>query len=1017
MALDNADGQPFTIDYENVVISDSDIEDGEEAARDLVDFQQTIDLTLGQMSRKKQRAQKRKGAVDKTLPPHLSTIMGEAYNAYINHDFELAKRRLQDIITEAPGAFSAWKLMGTIWEELGNKQHAVQSYLVAAHMGKDRDFWKQIGRLAREIFDTEQAIYCYTKAIRLDPSDISSIWERCTLYLERNEQNKAINGFYQILKVSPTHAGALKELAKLLVKHQLTDRMDDLIERFESLFVVDETDPVYVPVPGTGEANRRKQQKKKKRQKSRKKTTLANGIEVTDDEAENEPEEEEEEENDNEGDDTLYVQEFRMGYEELNILAELLMLRNNHRRAAYVIKKGISRIIGSPLNNLRDPDIKPPRKRGRRPSSSSASAASSASESEHTDDEHEDNDDELNRIVDAVGSSKFPLELRVKLGICRVWLDQTEDARTHFRVLYQRQITSKADLYLEVAEAYLGRQMYSSAAVILDCLLDIPSTAVPVVKVKAAYCHHQLDDLEKAKGLYEDVLNMLTTAQQKKEERARQRSAAIVGESGEGKEAATGEVQPGAEEEVDDDDDDVEGDPELDIDVIRTALVGVYDDMGLTDKVAELGRQIEDKPKKSTRSRRAPRGETGAEKEKSNQTATTTTPAIPRPSTSKVNEAREKRAAERRREQEEERQRERENPGLFKRCETFWNHGIDVPETRADFRRSARRLLDRFIHHRAFYDRKNVPSDLNISIDPADLHHPLIGEWQGLTYQQWYQLFIRYAYTNYLDDDLEEAAKLIRDAAQSMVFSKHPASRYKLTLHAMALGKTAQNHAVVMEKARWLCTTFPCMTEFYKMYSGAATASEDALGAFSSPHNMKWCRRQIQMMDNKAKNQEKKRFVNLRFKNAALWALYGFMLQTTRSYAMALTFYFRALELVPEEPLLNLVIGICYMLLGTSRKTENRHFQIMQGYGFVMKYYKLRGKDTNQEACFNVARSFHQLNLTSLAVPFYEKVLEFRDVAPESDLKREAAYNLSLIYAESGSVGLAQQVLKRFLTV
>jgi len=104
----------------------------------------------------------------------------------------------------------------------------------------------------------------------------------------------------------------------------------------------------------------------------------------------------------------------------------------------------------------------------------------------------------------------------------------------------------------------------------------------------------------------------------------------------------------------------------------------------------------------------------------------------------------------------------------------------------------------------------------------------------------------------------------------------------------------------------------------------------------------------------------------------------------------------------------------------------------------------------NQEACYNVARAFHQIGLLYLAVQYYEKVLEMpsrkeldvkrylrekqrklkdgiQEVDEEfeaymnqeeddTDLKSEAAYNLSLIYVASGSYGLSQQLLRKYCT-
>lgn len=116
---------------------------------------------------------------------------------------------------------------------------------------------------------------------------------------------------------------------------------------------------------------------------------------------------------------------------------------------------------------------------------------------------------------------------------------------------------------------------------------------------------------------------------------------------------------------------------------------------------------------------------------------------------------------------------------------------------------------------------------------------------------------------------------------------------------------------------------------------------------------------------------------------------------------------------------------------------------------FVMEYVKLTGHC--QESEYNIGRAFHLLGLTHLAVPHYEKALclpskqkvgieaekpledvytwpveedeeyGYDDDEEEeedfTDLKREAAYNLHLIYVTSGSMGLAQILLLKYCTI
>lgn len=72
----------------------------------------------------------------------------------------------------------------------------------------------------------------------------------------------------------------------------------------------------------------------------------------------------------------------------------------------------------------------------------------------------------------------------------------------------------------------------------------------------------------------------------------------------------------------------------------------------------------------------------------------------------------------------------------------------------------------------------------------------------------------------------------------------------------------------------------------------------------------------------------------------------------------------------------------------------------------------------SEEANYNIARAFHQIGILDLAIPFYQKVLSTPEKSSgEESLKREAAYNLSLIYRECGSIELANSVLCEYLVI
>ena len=128
-------------------------------------------------------------------------------------------------------------------------------------------------------------------------------------------------------------------------------------------------------------------------------------------------------------------------------------------------------------------------------------------------------------------------------------------------------------------------------------------------------------------------------------------------------------------------------------------------------------------------------------------------------------------------------------------------------------------------------------------------------------------------------------------------------------------------------------------------------------------------------------------------------AAHAHMLMAGGSYSTALTYYFHAYAIVPNDPALNLCIGVAYAQHALKRQSENRLLQIQIGASYMKKYKRLRlgcqeeiigengGNVTNdrigcrtqtivlQEVEFNEARFWHMLGLIHLAIPAYEKCL------------------------------------------
>ena len=127
----------------------------------------------------------------------------------------------------------------------------------------------------------------------------------------------------------------------------------------------------------------------------------------------------------------------------------------------------------------------------------------------------------------------------------------------------------------------------------------------------------------------------------------------------------------------------------------------------------------------------------------------------------------------------------------------------------------------------------------------------------------------------------------------------------------------------------------------------------------------------------------------------------------------------------PQNPVINLVIGLSYIAECLKRQTENRQYGILQGTTFLLAYYESRKTsehlEERQEAHYNMARAYHMLGMPHLALPYYQKVLD--EVSYDTsrsmreDITIDTAYNLQQMYTTAGNMELARQITKRWLVL
>ncbi|XP_072512983.1 general transcription factor 3C polypeptide 3 [Salminus brasiliensis] len=155
--------------------------------------------------------------------------------------------------------------------------------------------------------------------------------------------------------------------------------------------------------------------------------------------------------------------------------------------------------------------------------------------------------------------------------------------------------------------------------------------------------------------------------------------------------------------------------------------------------------------------------------------------------------------------------------------------------------------------------------------------------------------------------------------------------------------------------------------------------------------------------------------------NHALCLLNGHTSLVSGTFKHALGQYMQAFRNQPCNPLHSLCVGLTFFHMASQKFVMKRHPLVLQGFSFLWRYVDLRGHC--QESLYNVGRALHQLGLTHLAIHYYQKALSFPPLKLEGidedqvDLRREIAYNLSLICQASGNKEMARYYIYTYCTV
>ncbi|RWS28309.1 general transcription factor 3C polypeptide 3-like protein, partial [Leptotrombidium deliense] len=361
-------------------------------------------------SKKRRKSARQSGVrIRRRLPRDLMGLVGEANLCFARGQHEDAIRMCLEVKRLAPTAPEPFQTLGMLYEEMEDMEKAFQYHLIAAYLcPSDGDNWIKVAEMAVKLKHFQQAITCYSHAIKIFPTNIELLWQRCKLHENLGDLKKALDGYESILKALKVSDGENGiHLAKDIAKLHFS------------------------------QAN------------------LAASINVMETAMEKYPK------NITSEDVNLYVE---------LLIAEKLFIKSLIAFRTYCgVKYSINDEVIDDLN------------------------CDSLMEKKE-------------EVCADLPSELFPIDLRAKLIVCLINLNMLRSVSFILQVIRNESAEDMGDLYLDIAEAYLGMEMYSSAEPLLFELIYTQAYNIAAVWLRYARCLKKLNKIEESIAAYYEVV-------------------------------------------------------------------------------------------------------------------------------------------------------------------------------------------------------------------------------------------------------------------------------------------------------------------------------------------------------------------------------------------------------------------------------------------------------------------------------------------------------------------------------
>ncbi|KEF58401.1 uncharacterized protein A1O9_06327 [Exophiala aquamarina CBS 119918] len=207
------------------------------------------EILPGQSSRKRRKRGKgRRGGWSKGLKigprpaiepsPEFNELHQQALNAFIDEqDTEKARDLILQAIALNPEIYAAHALLSEIYFARGEDEKAIAALFSGAHSAaRDAEVWRLVASVCLQHSANnrhralQQASYCYARIIHNDRQDYDARLERAAISKELGNYGKAIKDLEAVLEGMPRNANVMKQIAEVGIETKSLGRAMSLYE-------------------------------------------------------------------------------------------------------------------------------------------------------------------------------------------------------------------------------------------------------------------------------------------------------------------------------------------------------------------------------------------------------------------------------------------------------------------------------------------------------------------------------------------------------------------------------------------------------------------------------------------------------------------------------------------------------------------------------------------------------------------------------------------------------------------